>query len=147
MQEPCEITGKLAALEVRNLAYLRNKVKGLIAPLACTVDYFGVRFLCLSEMPLSINSLIYGSDTAGILFENESHLGEEMAQKTAKLCNLKPHYVRERVTQKIKQTYLPFDIQLHRDVTDGTPPLGQQVAYVFNTVRLFAREESLRTDL
>ena len=39
-----ELNGKLAALEVRNYSLMRNKIRGLVVPLACIVDYFGQRF-------------------------------------------------------------------------------------------------------
>jgi hypothetical protein len=41
-----EISGKIAALDVKNLAALRNRVSRLIVPLACLVDYYGLRFEC-----------------------------------------------------------------------------------------------------
>lgn len=36
-----EISGKLAALDVRNSSLLRNRIENLVVPLACIVDYFG----------------------------------------------------------------------------------------------------------
>ena len=36
-----EICQKMANLEVRNSAFLRNKLPNLIVPLACTIDYLG----------------------------------------------------------------------------------------------------------
>ncbi len=41
-----EISGKIAALDVRNLATLRNRIARLVVPLACIVDYYGLRFEC-----------------------------------------------------------------------------------------------------
>lgn len=67
-----EISGKIACLDVRNLALLRNRIDNLVVPLACVVDYFGLKFETQSLAPLSINSLVYGSDTDGLLFsEND----------------------------------------------------------------------------
>jgi hypothetical protein len=39
-----EISGKIASLDVRNMALLRNKIENLIVPLACIVDYYGLKF-------------------------------------------------------------------------------------------------------
>lgn len=64
------MNGKIAALEVRNSALLRNKVPNLVVPLACIVDYCGLRYMCLSLLPLSTNSLAYGSDDEGLTFKN-----------------------------------------------------------------------------
>lgn len=90
-----EISGKIAALDVRNLSALRNRVSRLIVPLACLVDFFGLRFECQSLSPLSINSLVYGSDTNGLVFTNKDEHAEQMAKQIGRLLNLKPHYVQE----------------------------------------------------
>jgi hypothetical protein len=63
-----EISGKIAALDVRNLALMRNRLPRLVVPLACIVDYYGLKFECQSLAPLSINSLVYGSDNNGLTF-------------------------------------------------------------------------------
>lgn len=75
-----ELSGKVAALDVRNLALLRNRIEGLVVPLACFVDYYGIKFETQSLAPLSINSIVYGSDTDGLLFTDEDVKGEKMAQ-------------------------------------------------------------------
>lgn len=66
-----QVSAKIAALDVRNLALLRNRFPGLVVPLACVVDYFGVRFEAQSLAPLSVNSLAYGSDLEGLLFKDD----------------------------------------------------------------------------
>jgi hypothetical protein len=75
-----EISSKLAALDVRNGSLLRNKIKNLVVPLSCCVDYFGLRFEALSLPPVSINSLAYGSDTNGLLVKTDDRQAEEMAK-------------------------------------------------------------------
>ena len=74
-----EASGKLAALDVRNAALLRNKIENLVVPLSCIVDYFGQRFVAQSLVPASINSLAYGSDTDGLIFRNQDREAEAMA--------------------------------------------------------------------
>jgi hypothetical protein len=61
----------VASLDVRNLAILRNRVDNLVVPLACLIDYYGIRFETQSLAPISINSLVYGSDTDGLLFNDD----------------------------------------------------------------------------
>jgi hypothetical protein len=39
-----EISGKVTSLDVRNYALLRNRVHNLVVPLACIVDYYGLKF-------------------------------------------------------------------------------------------------------
>ena len=111
-----EISGKLAALDVRNGALLRNKVDNLVVPLSCVIDYFGQRFEAISVVPASFNSLAYGSETDGLIFKNDDKEAEQMAMQIGKLLNLKPHKVLERATGVYKDAYLPYSVQLHRNV-------------------------------
>ena len=110
-----EISGKIASLDVRNLALLRNKKARLIVPLACLVDYYGLRFETQSLAPLSINSLAYGSDTNGVLFQDYDQDAEYMAHEIADLLNIKPHFLEEHATGKLKKLFLPYTVQLHRN--------------------------------
>lgn len=105
-----EISAKLAALDVRNAALLRNKIENLVVPLSCVVDYFGSRFEAISLIPASINSLVYGSDTDGQVFINKDTEAEQMAKKIGSLLNLKPHVIRERATGTLKGIYLPYTV-------------------------------------
>ncbi len=41
-----ETLGKIASLDVRNLAIMRNRLPRLVVPLACIVDYYGIKFEC-----------------------------------------------------------------------------------------------------
>lgn len=100
----------MASLDVRNLNLLRNKLENLVVPLACFVDYYGLKFETESLMPLSINSLVYGSDTDGLLFYDENQQAENMAEEISKILNLKMHYIEERATGLIKKAYLPYTV-------------------------------------
>lgn len=53
---------KMAKQNSRNLHFIRNRVLGMIVPLSCVVDYFGHVFECFSILPISLNSLVLGSD-------------------------------------------------------------------------------------
>lgn len=116
------------------MAALRNRVSRLVVPLACLVDYFGLRFECQSLAPLSINSLVYGSDVNGLVYVNKKdEHAEMMARQIAHLLNIKPHYVEEQATLKVKMAYLPYTVQLHRnkDLQDDSN------LYLVNPFRLF----------
>ena len=54
-------------------------------------------------IPASINSLVYGSDTDGLVFRNEDPEAEKMAMKIASVLNLRPHVIRERSTFNLKE--------------------------------------------
>ena len=93
-----EISAKMAALDVRNANLLRNKIPNLVVPLACSVDYLGLRFECVSIIPVTTNSLVYGSDMNDLLFKTEDPYACQMADAIASALNLKPHFIRERAT-------------------------------------------------
>ena len=80
---------------MRNMAALRNRVSRLVVPLACLVDYFGLKFECQSLAPISINSMVYGSDVNGLTFTNKDEHAELMAKQIASILNIKPHYLEE----------------------------------------------------
>ena len=100
---------------MRNLALLRNRFENLVVPLACVVDYFGLRFETQILAPLSLNSLAYGSDVDGLLFKDDDHDAEAMARAIAQALNLKSHFVEEKATKRIKRIYIPYTVQLHRN--------------------------------
>lgn len=87
----------------------------LIVPLGAVVDYYGIRFEVQSLCPISINSLVYGSDTDGMLFENSDKKVENMAIRLGLKLNLAPHNIEERVTGNVKEIYLPYTVQLHKN--------------------------------
>jgi len=61
------------------MALLRNRIENLVVPLACVVDYYGLKFEIQSLTPISINSLAYGSDLDGLLITDEDPEAEKMA--------------------------------------------------------------------
>lgn len=70
--------------------------------------------MCLSLLPLSTNSLVYGSDDEGLTFKNDNNNALQAALEVGKLFNLKPHTIKERLTQRSVQTLLPYDVQIHK---------------------------------
>jgi hypothetical protein len=63
-----------------------------------------------------------------------------MAKQIAALLNLKPHYIEEQATGKIKLAYLPYTVQLHRN-KDRQDDYN---LYLVNPFRIFPQDESLR---
>ena len=70
---------KLARMNIQNLSFLRNKFPGVLVPLGCMIDYFGIRYECQSLCPITLNSLIYGTDNEGITIENYDLEAENLA--------------------------------------------------------------------
>ena len=85
-------SSKLAALNVKSLQILRNKFENLVVPLACVVDYYGIRFEVQSFVSISSNSLVYGSDNEGLTFNQLEAV--DLAKEIGSKLNLKPHVFR-----------------------------------------------------
>jgi hypothetical protein len=66
---------KIATLEVRVMSILRHQIPKLIIPLACVVDYYGLVFQVQTPIKITQNTLVYGSDTEGLLFKNDDPEG------------------------------------------------------------------------
>jgi hypothetical protein len=74
-----QIVARMARYDVRALALLRFKIPKLVIPMACIIDYYGIVFEVQSPVPITQNSLVYGSDTDGLLFKNDDPEGVQMA--------------------------------------------------------------------
>ena len=93
------------------LNLLRNRIKDLHVQFHCVVDYFGLSFEVSSPVPLTLSTLVYGSDCEGKLFVTEA---EFVAKQIAKVMNIAPQLIREELSGKIKTIYLPQDVQIHK---------------------------------
>mmetsp|Transcript_29137 Transcript_29137/g.43912 ORF Transcript_29137/g.43912 Transcript_29137/m.43912 type:complete len:123 (+) Transcript_29137:110-478(+) len=83
-----QVNNKIANLDVRALALLRHRIPKLVIPLACTVDYFGILFEVQSPCFLTLNSLVYGSDSNGVLYKDDHAAGEKIGREIGELLNL-----------------------------------------------------------
>ena len=82
------IVSKVAALDVRVLSLLRHRFPKLVIPLACVVDYYGIAFEVQTPSPLTLNSLVYGSDSEGLLYKNDDFEAEKLATEIGLLLNI-----------------------------------------------------------
>lgn len=74
-------------------ALLNCEVFGLHFPLCAVVDYLGFRVLCMSQLPISRETLRAGTDNAGADMHSDPDLTPLMAQAARKL-NLAEHTVK-----------------------------------------------------
>lgn len=72
---------KIAGHNVKSLNFIRAKFNKLLVPLACVVDYFGIRYEVQSLCPISINSISYGSDNEGLTFTKNCPDAEILAER------------------------------------------------------------------
>lgn len=56
------------------MAFLRCKFEKALIPLCCIIDYFGIWFEVHSLSPITINSIVWGSDNDGLTFVNKDGL-------------------------------------------------------------------------
>ena len=82
-----------------------------------------------SISPISINTLVYGSDTHGLTYTNIDLNAEDVALKIADKLNLTRHKFVEKLSVNGELTeynvFLPYSVQIHRGkVTD-------QIAYYY----------------
>ena len=106
-------------------------IPGLHFPMLAIIDYLGFRLIAMTHLPLSKNSLIYGSDDGGRTIRNDS---EEIAQKlskVSKILNIKAHLVGPRNGNRV-MVYSPADLEAHIG-TDGK-------AYLLDFSRVFPPE-------
>jgi len=99
---------KLAALNAKSLAFIRSKFENALVPLCCIVDYYGIWFEVHSFCPISINSLVFGSDNDGLTFTNKD--GLDLAIQIGAWMNLKSHSFWARGTLEDFTTPIPFSV-------------------------------------
>lgn len=86
---------KAAGNELRGLiSYFNCGIKELNVPLMALVDYRGFRLIALSILPVTPDTIIYGSCDAGRNIHATNEVFNEKMEHAAKILNLKPHKVR-----------------------------------------------------
>lgn len=108
----------MASHNLKAFSLLRHWFKELIIPLWWIVDYRGEAFEVQSISPISINSLVYGTDTHGLSYLIKDFNSEDLARKISERLNLKAHKFIEHLTINGKNRefniFLPYSVQLHR---------------------------------
>ena len=101
----------------------------MIIPLWWIVDYQGESFEVQSISPISINTLVYGSDTHGLTYTNIDLNAEDVASKIADKLNISRHIFKEKLKVNEERAehniLLPYSVQIHRG------KISDQVAYYY----------------
>ncbi len=124
-----EFSMKSCSLErTGNLAYLSLSLPKLRVPLSTLIDYLGYRVLATSLLPLSTNSLVYGSPDGGDTVLFKSPTCNALMREAGRRLNLKGHFGGRDRTKPI---YACTDIEVHTgrddqfyiiDAARTTPP-------------------------
>mgnify|MGYP005990754873 CR=1 FL=1 len=136
---------KAAKHELRSLRkLLTTNTSGLSFPLMCTVDLAGFRLVCVSKLPISDATLVYGSSDAGRTVHARDPVMNKLMVSACSSLGLGPHNVgRARVDENNEvihdsiTMWGPIDIEGHTIVSttsqaaaaehhlDGTPSVAQ----------------------
>jgi len=116
---------KAAKHELRSLRQLlTTNTSGLAFPLMCTVDLAGFRLVCVSKLPISDATLVYGSADAGRTVHARDPVMNQLMASACSTLGLGPHNVgRARVDEKNEVVHDcitmwgPIDIEGHSIVT------------------------------
>ncbi|KAL6071144.1 hypothetical protein QOT17_006386 [Balamuthia mandrillaris] len=116
-----EFSSKATALELNHLrSILLQHVPNINVPLMTVLDYFGFRLICLSLLPVSDETLVYGSADGGINIiggrdPNGRVRGDGVVctkiEELARKLNLKPHSCGQGGSRAI--LCLPADVECH----------------------------------
>jgi hypothetical protein len=88
-------------------------------PLMTLIDYRGYRIIATTLLPISSNTLKYGSEDAGGIVKKGLDAGvDSVAERLSEKLNLAPH-VAGRNNQNTEILSLPCDIELHRGLDNN----------------------------
>ena len=137
---------RMAKHNLKAFSLLRHQYKNLIIPLCWIFEYRGESFEVQSISPLSINSLVYGSNNHGLTYSIKDLYAEEIAQKIADKMNLKQHKFKEILeyneSQKEHDIAVPFTVQIHK----GPGREENSNYYIVNPGSLFCWDTILTND-
>ncbi|KYR00520.1 Histidine kinase A [Tieghemostelium lacteum] len=118
---------KAAGHELKGLmSYYNCQIDGLHHPLMALIDYRGYRLVAMSLLPITNDTIVYGSSDGGTTVHSDSEIFNQRMKEAARILNLKGHMV-GRDQQKL--LYSCGDIEGHVGL-DGK-------AYLLDFARVF----------
>ncbi|EFA85283.1 Histidine kinase A [Heterostelium album PN500] len=85
---------KAAGHELKGLmSYYNARVEGLHHPLMALIDYRGYRLVAMSLLPITGETIVYGSSDGGITVHSDNELFNQKMKKSASILNIKGHVV------------------------------------------------------
>ena len=98
---------------------LTFEIPEMALPLMTLIDYRGYRIIATTLLPISSNTLKYGSEDAGGIVKKGLDAGvDSVAERLSEKLNLAPH-VAGRNNQNTEILSLPCDIELHRGLDNN----------------------------
>ena len=104
---------KAAAHELKGLCqYYSTLIEGLSYPLLANIDYKGFRMIAISVLPISKDTLKYGSCDSGVHVKTLDEKLNSLMELTGKCLNLQEHYA-GTVLQQGSFIYSCGDLEVH----------------------------------
>lgn len=97
---------------------LIGKLKDIVIGMSCTIETYVGKYCASSLIPLSTNSLCYGSNTMGVHITKRDEKALDYIRTIANQLNLKTHVVSEIGTNRLVEIAIPYHAQLHRFETE-----------------------------
>ena len=88
--------------------------------MSCIIETFYGQYIATSLLPLSTNSLCYGSNTGGIHVSKNDNTIEELIKVVASLLNIKKHMITQTCDDQQVEVSLPFNTQIHKYLLGNT---------------------------
>lgn len=108
-----EYAMKAAGHELNGLMYYYNcEIPQLNVPLMCLIDYRGFRLVAMSLLPVTNETLIYGSSNAGVTVKNIDPTFNRLMKQASKRLNLAAHFVGP--PGELVKLHAPVDIEGHK---------------------------------
>eukprot|EP01118_Nematostelium_gracile_P014001 TRINITY_DN5372_c0_g1_i1.p1 TRINITY_DN5372_c0_g1~~TRINITY_DN5372_c0_g1_i1.p1 ORF type:complete len:670 (-),score=103.73 TRINITY_DN5372_c0_g1_i1:43-1761(-) len=112
-----DLAMKAGANELKGLEFHSSThVEGLMYPLMTVVDYKGFRLIAMATLPISSESLLYGSSDSGRTLHKNDKLLNQLMKRAGTQCNLERH--RSGMGQ-LRVVYGPGDMEAHSSTQNG----------------------------
>eukprot|EP00007_Cunea_sp_BSH-02190019_P008714 CAMPEP_0174231676 /NCGR_PEP_ID=MMETSP0417-20130205/2152_1 /TAXON_ID=242541 /ORGANISM="Mayorella sp, Strain BSH-02190019" /LENGTH=1372 /DNA_ID=CAMNT_0015309601 /DNA_START=124 /DNA_END=4238 /DNA_ORIENTATION=- len=115
-----EFSQKAAAHELRGLNWLFSAAArqsgggpNLSFPIMTLIDFRGHRLVATSLLPIGRDTLVYGSDNAGVTVHKSNPKMTELIESLATTLNLKSHPVQPRCGRELVYLSMPIDLEGH----------------------------------
>eukprot|EP00743_Colponemidia_sp_Colp-15_P010245 GILK01011263.1.p1 GENE.GILK01011263.1~~GILK01011263.1.p1 ORF type:complete len:1014 (+),score=191.11 GILK01011263.1:62-3103(+) len=130
---------KVANHELAALNAIRHQVVDLEVPLVCIVDFYGIRFLAMSLLPVHPSNLVYGSIDGAHIARQDAAAAK--ADALAEKLNLAKFEVIDSPTDRRLAMSLPIDVQIYSG-QQHTDPSGvvRQKYYLLNAASILPPE-------
>ena len=96
-----------------------GKLHGVNIGMSCIIETFNGQYIATSLLPLSTNSLCYGSNSIGTHIAHNDRDVEKILPVLMNSINLKSHVVSQLCDEEAIEVALPYSLEVHRYCTSN----------------------------